>query len=126
MLQKFDVLSKAEIKLIKTPFFDGKIQKPVEKECVNTKQHSLLWTCSTDLWCNMLQTLEIPRKYRWWEIISWMHSEGVTQNYFYSFNGHPSKWRGSTLSPKLVHVYDYSKLRVCSFGLLKLAINKMQ
>ena len=42
MLQKFDVLSKAEIKLIKTPFFDGEIQKPVEKECVNTKQHYLL------------------------------------------------------------------------------------
>ena len=36
--------------------------------------HSVLWTCHTAPWCNMLQTLEMQRKYRWKEIVSGTHS----------------------------------------------------
>ena len=34
---------------------------------------SLLWTFPIDLWCNMLENLEIQRKYRWYKIVSGTH-----------------------------------------------------
>ena len=45
--------------------------KNANKVYVNIKQHFLLWTGPTDLWCNMLETLEIRRKYSWYEIVLW-------------------------------------------------------
>ena len=47
LLQKFDTLSKKEVLMQKAAFL------------------SLLWTHPIDLWCNMFETLEIQRKYRW-------------------------------------------------------------
>ena len=47
LLQKFYTLSKKEILMQKAAFL------------------SLLWTHPIDLWCNMFETLEIQRKYRW-------------------------------------------------------------
>ena len=47
LLQKFDTLSKKEVLMQKAAFL------------------SLLWTRPIDLWCNMFETLEIQRKYRW-------------------------------------------------------------
>ena len=47
LLQKFYTLSKKEILTQKAAFL------------------SLLWTRPIDLWCNMFETLEIQRKYRW-------------------------------------------------------------
>ena len=47
LLQKFDTLSKKEVLMQKAAFL------------------FLLWTRPIDLWCNMFETLEIQRKYRW-------------------------------------------------------------
>ena len=38
------------------------------------KSHSLLWNHPTEPWYNMLETLEIQRENRWYEIVSKTHS----------------------------------------------------
>ena len=38
---------------------EEKEQRNAKKVYVHLKKHSLLWTCPTDLCCNMMQTFEI-------------------------------------------------------------------
>ena len=64
LLQKFDTSSNKEMKMIKTQFWGEKQQQNSKKLYVNIKQHSLLWTRPTNRWSNMIETLEIRRKYK--------------------------------------------------------------
>ena len=57
-----------------TNFFLWKTTKMLRKVYVDLELHFLLCIRSSDPWCNMLQTLETRRKYRWKEIVSWTHS----------------------------------------------------
>ena len=58
LLQKFDTSSKKEMKMIKTQHFWLKTTTKMSKVVyVNRELHCLLCTATTDLWCNMLQTL---------------------------------------------------------------------
>ena len=60
LLQKLDTSSKKEMKKINN-------KKPWWKTTAKNT------TRPTNLWCNMLQTLEIQRKYRWYEIANVTH-----------------------------------------------------
>ena len=75
LLLKFDTSSKKQMIIIKKFWWKKKKKKKdARKVYINIKKHSLQWTRPTDPWCNMLETLEMQRKYRWLEIVSGTHS----------------------------------------------------
>ena len=58
LLLKFHTLSRKKIKLIKTRILWWKTKKRCQKSILKHLVTFLLWTRSTDPWCNMLQTRE--------------------------------------------------------------------
>ena len=74
LLRKFSTSSKKKKKKRNEKFYDKKQQKNTKNEYQNIKQYSLLWTHSTNPWCDMLQTLDIRREYNWSEMVSGTHS----------------------------------------------------
>ena len=58
--------------------FGWKLNPPAEMGAHYVNQHSFLWNHPTEPWYNMLETLEIQRENRWYEIVSKTHSTCLT------------------------------------------------